>query len=311
VSSRVKAYLYQNGGSGGNNTAVSKKLKLLGVRNGVNGLSFSESKVDNGVLTVKVDYKQDFPMDAFGLTGFDRSVMVKVKLFTWSELPNSIYEVSFDSNGGTPVTNKVTNESNDKLPIPTRDGYALLGWSTNKNATVPDVTDLNAAKKLGEESEGKVTLYAVWMYTRTKTVLVPQNKATGAANERIRNDQVLKRGQSYTDTVYTGLSPQVLSKNGLKTVTVTIVFVGRRTNLICFNKAKVEVISGGNTLASHTYGSVFSKAWVEDMVLTFEIPANQLSQDGSIKIRWSTIDDGGSKSDGWELGTTSITVDAK
>ena len=80
------------------------------------------------------------------------------------------YKITFDANGGAFVGNatsavkyiKLDNVINDDgLTKPTRDDFAFVGWSTNKDATEPD-------QNLGTVS-GAAKFYAVWnpVYTIT------------------------------------------------------------------------------------------------------------------------------------------------
>ena len=72
------------------------------------------------------------------------------------------YMVSFDANGGGfpsgakkyNVVISGTTITVNGISIPSRDGYAFVGWSRNKNATTPD-------EDLGEVN-GQTTVYAVW-----------------------------------------------------------------------------------------------------------------------------------------------------
>ncbi len=56
-------------------------LKWIGVENGVAGLDFSETSVENGVLTLKISYVQNFAFKLAELTSFNRRITLKVKLF--------------------------------------------------------------------------------------------------------------------------------------------------------------------------------------------------------------------------------------
>lgn len=58
-------------------------LDLVGVENGLSGLDFSECSVEDGVLTVKLNYKQRFVYDTMGLVPFERSITVKINLFEY------------------------------------------------------------------------------------------------------------------------------------------------------------------------------------------------------------------------------------
>jgi hypothetical protein len=78
VEDRFMAYL---AGSG----KVDALLELVGVENGRNGLDFSGSTVEDGVLTVKIAYTQNFVYAASDLTSIDREITLKVKLFQYKQ----------------------------------------------------------------------------------------------------------------------------------------------------------------------------------------------------------------------------------
>lgn len=156
ASARFKAFISENGSK---NKDV---LEIIGIKGGANGINFSNCKVEDGVLTMSVKYTQCFIFDIAGLGEFDREISVKVKLFTYSEIGGNTYEVFFDSRGGTVVTNRVTPDSNDALPKPSRPGYIFAGWSTSRYGAKVDIKTLEDAKAYGEKSNGRATLYAVW-----------------------------------------------------------------------------------------------------------------------------------------------------
>lgn len=56
-------------------------LKLIGVENGTSGLDFTGSVVEDGVLTLKIKYVQNFAFKLTELTSFDRGITLRVKLF--------------------------------------------------------------------------------------------------------------------------------------------------------------------------------------------------------------------------------------
>ena len=60
-------------------------LQWLGVENGTSGLDFSGSAVEDGVLTLKIKYVQNFAFQVADLTSFDRVITLKVKLFQWEK----------------------------------------------------------------------------------------------------------------------------------------------------------------------------------------------------------------------------------
>lgn len=61
-------------------------LEHCGVLDGLEGLDFSDSKVENGVLQLKVKFKQELAMNAFDMEPFDREMSVRVLLFQYKEV---------------------------------------------------------------------------------------------------------------------------------------------------------------------------------------------------------------------------------
>ncbi len=70
------------------NSRSDAKLLLdeIGVKNGLEGLDFSGSSLEDGILTVKMKYTQEFIFNAAGLAEFERELCVKVKLFEYTAL---------------------------------------------------------------------------------------------------------------------------------------------------------------------------------------------------------------------------------
>lgn len=209
ASDRVSAYLKEKG----NYSQVNSMLNTFGVVGGAGGLRFSDSKVEDGVLTLKVSYKQKFPLDATGLASFDRSITVKVRLFTWSKLPNSIYEVGFNSNGGTPVSNKITDQSNGELPTPTKPGHVFVGWSTDPDSDTPDVNTVDDAKEVGENGDGSEMLYAIWEPISTCTYV----------SDGVYMKSIGEKG--VTADLKNTFDFDVLKAAGYKTITLTMTFI--------------------------------------------------------------------------------------
>lgn len=74
---RFLVYLRQD------SAAQERILNVIGVKDGIAGLDFSESKVEDGVLTLKAKYTQEFFFRLADLTSFERAATVKVRLFDW------------------------------------------------------------------------------------------------------------------------------------------------------------------------------------------------------------------------------------
>lgn len=58
-------------------------LKEIGVKDGIDGLDFSGCMLEDGILTVKTKYTQEFIFDAMDLTSFERTMDFKVKIFEY------------------------------------------------------------------------------------------------------------------------------------------------------------------------------------------------------------------------------------
>lgn len=56
-------------------------LDLIGVENGVAGIDFSGTKVENGELILKIQYIQSFAFKLDELTSFNRNITLRAKLF--------------------------------------------------------------------------------------------------------------------------------------------------------------------------------------------------------------------------------------
>ena len=82
VKNRFLGYI---AGSSGDNPNIKEiansKLKTLGVQNGVDGIDFSETKIEDNVLTITLKYKQEYIFNFQGLAAFDRTLSVSVTLW--------------------------------------------------------------------------------------------------------------------------------------------------------------------------------------------------------------------------------------
>ena len=57
----------------------------MGIKKGTAGLDFSESVVEDGVLTIKLKYEQEYVFNALDLASFDRESTARVKLFGYRD----------------------------------------------------------------------------------------------------------------------------------------------------------------------------------------------------------------------------------
>lgn len=80
VKNRFMAYL--SGSSDNVEQKADEILKEIGVVNGINGIDFTESDVDdNGTLTLVLSYKQEFVFNFGGLAAFDRKLTMAIDMW--------------------------------------------------------------------------------------------------------------------------------------------------------------------------------------------------------------------------------------
>lgn len=79
VEERYIAYLNDS------ETDAKELLKNIGIKDGLDGLDFSGCTLEDGILTVKMKYTQEFIFNAADLASFDRELSIKVKLFEFHE----------------------------------------------------------------------------------------------------------------------------------------------------------------------------------------------------------------------------------
>lgn len=69
----------------GDEEYASEKLEQFGIVGGLDGISFSECKVEgsgrDSVLTITIEYEQEYIMDAFGLLSYDRKKTITQKMW--------------------------------------------------------------------------------------------------------------------------------------------------------------------------------------------------------------------------------------
>lgn len=81
VRNRFLGYLVGSGSSSDVERKADEKLKTMGIQNGLSGLDFSETKVENGVLTITIKYRQEFIFNFQGLAAFDRQQTISITLW--------------------------------------------------------------------------------------------------------------------------------------------------------------------------------------------------------------------------------------
>lgn len=191
---------------------------------------------------------------------------------------------------------KNTNISEYKPEI-TRDGYILEGWYKDVKQTV----------KFNFETDTVVsdmTLYAKWQIKDVKY----KYEASFSPNNGY-NDVTLGRNDSHTQKISTGFIKKDLIDNGYETITVTVTVDCKETNWICCNYAQIQVLSYDGTAKAYAHISTedINNTW-ESRTVTLVMSVNDLSDNGEFSIRYSTVDGGGTASDGWILGSRTIKV---
>ena len=106
-----------------------------------------------------------------------------------SDLPKTTYTISYNANGGSGAPSSQTKTHGTALKlstaVPTRSGYAFVGWATSSSAT-------GAAYAPGANytTDANITLYAVWTLNKYEitynanggtTAPLAQNKAHGTS----------------------------------------------------------------------------------------------------------------------------------
>lgn len=82
IKNRFLGYLTGSGESTSEDLAIADSmLKMVGVKDGFSGIDFSECAVNDGVLTMKIKYKQEFVFDFNGLAAFDREMTATSKMW--------------------------------------------------------------------------------------------------------------------------------------------------------------------------------------------------------------------------------------
>lgn len=81
VKNRFLGYLVGTGTASEVESRADDMLKYLRIQDGINGLDFSETKIEEGVLTLSIKYKQEFIFNFQGLAAFDRNQSISITLW--------------------------------------------------------------------------------------------------------------------------------------------------------------------------------------------------------------------------------------
>ena len=98
----------------------------------------------------------------------------------WTE---GSYSVVYDANGGAGYIAGVTVKHSESFELAvsgfSRDGYSMVGWSTNASATAADYLPGQTVSGLSNTNDATVTLYAVWLESKY-TVIYDANGGSGS-----------------------------------------------------------------------------------------------------------------------------------
>ena len=183
--------------------------------------------------------------------------------------PTNTYLISYNANGGAGAPAAQTKVQGVALTlsdtVPTRSGYAFLGWATSANATVPVYQPGDTYT-----ADGNATLYAVWK--KTYTVSYNANGGAGAPAA-----QTKLQGASLT------LSSTIPTRDGYA-------FIGWATSA----NATVPVYQPGDTYTADSNATLYA-VWREFYTVSYNAnggmgaPAEQTKLQGSALILSSTV----------------------
>ena len=289
---RYKTGIYASGNFTSPITSITVPAKT-----GYTFLGYYESVTDNDSPSVSGTNQR---IDASGKILFGNTTYTGDVTLVAAWKPNT-YTVVYNANGGTGSMSNSTHTYGVSSALTTskftRSGYAFIGWSTSSSATTPQYANGASVKHLA--SGGNVTLYAVWLKTSTTLVF---------EGEGVR-DVKLTQGATAGEVVYPELNRELLKAYGYKNIKLTVTFDCKRTNLICYNEARVQVFSYLDVcLYDNEYDDVFSRSW-ESKTFTTTFSLDNVQTDGSFWMLWSTPSDGNGSSDGWWLGRTYYTIE--
>ena len=272
-----------------------------------NGGSVSESSknvyYDSAYGTLPTPWREGYTFSGWKLGDQEISSKTVVKddnehtlVAQWTA--NS-YTIVFNANGGSgsDVTQSCTYDKSTTLTANgfTRGEHIFLGWSTDKNATIPQYTDRQLV--LNWLGSGSMTLYAVWLKTEASANFSGRTITLGEC-------------ETHNDWINTGMSKEGLVRNGYTTIEIVITFDTKREDLIVFNKAQLAVVGNGHATGWNAAMSLISQKWTTFReTFTIDI-ATHLNDDGSFTVHWEHLE-GGGNGEHWLIGSTTVTATAK
>ncbi len=81
VKNRFLGYLVGDGDVSEVESRANDMLEYMRIQDGISGLDFSETKIENGILTLKIKYTQEFVFNFQGLAAFDRQQTISITLW--------------------------------------------------------------------------------------------------------------------------------------------------------------------------------------------------------------------------------------
>lgn len=179
-----------------------------------------------------------------------------------------VYTVSFDSLGGSAVQDKfvVCGRTLGELPVPTKQGYEFVGWSTKKGSSTPDVSkDMVIA--------GDIKCYAIWKLTTSnpnanhsnKGVLEEQVKKTITSTNTDKKDV---GGSKFGGLMLKATGKKKAVKLDWKRVSGAKEYVIYGS--LCGSKMKELITVGGNK-KTHTFKKLKSGKYYKYMVVAYKI----------------------------------------
>lgn len=212
------------------------------------------------------------------------------------------YTITYYANGGNGTMAESIHSYGIEKKITknafSRNSYAFLGWSTNPDDLFPMYNDSTNGSII---SNTDISLYAIWVKTES---------TVSFSAEAGQRDIKLGRDNSHIETVASGFDRETLCNHSrYKQIQVVVQLDCKETNWICHNYARIQLLSeNGEIISTATIGTGdINNEWKTRSVV-FVINIDALDADGNLRIKYSTVDGGGSSSDGWWLGYTKVVV---
>ena len=226
-------------------------------------IASSDIKVNNSIVhaetLVTKGETTEFSFDNNDMS-FGHTFTNAVKKASITAIPKCT--VTFDTLGGSTVPN-ITIESGNKignLPVPTRENYTFVGWSTNKDSTTANVTSDTIITE-------NITLYAVW----TKNT----SAATTILNEKEVQSLIVSTNTDKSDLSTSKISSLMLKATGKKkAVTLSWKKVSGATSYVIYGNTcgktmkKLKSVSAKKT--SYTFKKLKKGKYYKYIVVAYK-----------------------------------------